>query len=107
MKRLTVNGGWRDYVSVLRNREPFRTYGALYGYKGNAGTLGYLPDPWREQYYADANDIDYVVLSYATPIAWHTPTGWTVPDVRYSVTTSKHQGRIRTAVSQLERESAA
>jgi hypothetical protein len=42
----------------------------------------------------------YVVFSYGTPIAWRTAgdqgaCGWTIPAVRYSVTTSKHQGIAR------------
>lgn len=40
----------------------------------------------------------YVVLSYGTPIAWAGPgEALTVPDVRYSVTTSKHQNIARRA----------
>jgi len=44
---------------------------------------------------------DYVVYSYGTPIAWHHVGGWSVPSVRYSVTTSKHQGIVRRAVFSL------
>ena len=37
----------------------------------------------------------YVVYSYQTPIAWVTKSGTEVhPPVRYSVTTSKHQGKL-------------
>lgn len=40
----------------------------------------------------------YVVLSYGTPIAYAvTGSPLTVPDVRYSVTTSRHQGIARRA----------
>lgn len=55
--------------------------------------------------------VRYVIYSYNTPIAYRyithwLPTGqpvfgWCVPDVRYSVTTSKHQGKVRTALSQI------
>lgn len=41
---------------------------------------------------------DYIVWSYATPIAWHGAAGWTVPDTKYTVTTSKHQGIVRRAI---------
>lgn len=42
----------------------------------------------------------YVVLSYGTPIAWAGPgESLTVPEVRYSVTTSRHQGIARRADS--------
>lgn len=39
----------------------------------------------------------YVVYSYLTPIAWVTEDEdpLYVPDVRYSVTTSRHQGKCR------------
>lgn len=37
----------------------------------------------------------YAVYSYKTPIAWTTTTGWYIPDITYSVTTSHHQGVIR------------
>lgn len=40
--------------------------------------------------------VDYIVWSYVTPIAWHLREGrWIMPDVRYSVTTSKHQSVAR------------
>lgn len=44
--------------------------------------------------------IDYVVLSYGTPIAWHLPDyGWHIVDARFSHTTSRHQSKVRQAVS--------
>lgn len=53
---------------------------------------GWLPREHRAAVLA----ADYVVYSYATPIAWHVPgEGWTVPDVKYSVTTSRHQAQAR------------
>ena len=58
-----------------------------------APTLGSLPKVFQDL--IDSSDVDYVVFSYSTPIAWHTPDGWVVPPVRYSVTTSKHQGQAR------------
>ena len=48
------------------------------------------------------NDITYVVYSYSTPIAWRVRSGmWRMPHDKYSVTTSKHQGKVRTALSQV------
>lgn len=55
-----------------------------------------------------AGHVRYIVYSYRTPIAWliEWPNGlltyWVQPDVKYSPTTSKHQGRVRAAVSALE-----
>lgn len=46
-----------------------------------------------------AGTIDYVVRSYATPIAWFDrERGWVMPATRYSVTTSKHQSIVRAAL---------
>ena len=42
----------------------------------------------------------YIIYSYGTPIAWwSTTTGWNIPTVKYSVTTSKHQTYVRRAIS--------
>lgn len=62
--------------------------------------------------------IEFVIYSYETPIAWRAlnPNGdeainqdgvgysryhWVMPDVKYSVTTSKHQAKVRVALSQI------
>jgi hypothetical protein len=42
---------------------------------------------------------DYIVYSYGTPIAWFGRFGWTIPNVKYSVTTSKHQNYVRRSLS--------
>lgn len=58
---------------------------------------GRLPDKWRVSAQNPAND--FIVWSYDTPIAWHHPqTGWIIPDVKYSNTTTAHQNKIRTAL---------
>lgn len=45
-------------------------------------------------------EVDYIVLSYLTPIAYHTTTdGWIVCKQKHSVTTSKHTGIVRRAIS--------
>jgi hypothetical protein len=46
---------------------------------------------------AEVQGADYVIRSYATPIAWHSPNrpdgvAWTYTAERYSVTTTKHAG---------------
>lgn len=96
-------------------RAEFTSHGALRGtgvnnHNGLQASPGRLPDPHRTAFLAaqpaygtrpGAEDADvlYVVFSYATPIAWFTAAdGWVVPDVKYSVTTSKHQGVVRRAV---------
>ena len=42
---------------------------------------------------------DYIVYSYGTPIAWHHAGGWSLPAIKYSVTTSKHQTLVRRAIA--------
>lgn len=50
-------------------------------------------------------EIDYVVFSYDTPIAWHYAAtlpgngdGWYISEERYSVTTTTHQRAVRVAI---------
>lgn len=120
MLTLTVNGSWTQFTRPLRELIPFRTHGSLWGATGPCETYGRLPRAFCET----ASKADYVVYSYATPIAWHLPrvteikitgydkpvsdndfpfaTGtWVFPPLKYSVTTSKAQGRILTALSSL------
>jgi hypothetical protein len=120
MQKLTINGLWIQFVEPLRELAPFSTHGNLWGQEGPAATYGRLPAMMRES----ASQADYVVYSYATPIAWHLPTvqevkvtgyakpisasdfpfatgTWVFPPLKYSVTTSKAQGRILTALGSL------
>lgn len=125
MLTLTCNGIWTQFVAPLRELTPFRTHGNLYAHAGPCVTRGRLPH--GDQLVAMNDSLakaDYVVYSYATPIAWHVPavtevkvagyskeisgndfpfaTGtWVFPPFRYSVTTSKAQGKILTALSYL------
>ncbi|HST77251.1 MAG TPA: hypothetical protein VLN58_02050 [Verrucomicrobiae bacterium] len=99
--RLTTRDSFVTFAEFLAERKAFRTGGSLYGTEWPAaGGTGELPDYWARKF--NQTEKTYVVFSYATPIAWcDVNCVWTVPDVRYSVTTSKHQSRIRTAVSYL------
>ena len=52
--------------------------------------------------YLNAHDVDYIVLSYETPIAYHTISdGWVQCRKKHSVTTSKHQGIVGRAIAQV------
>lgn len=57
---------------------------------------GELPYKLEKVYFARKHHISTVIYSYSTPIAWYDAEfeKWFVPDVRYSVTTSKHQGYL-------------
>lgn len=104
--------GWWALKEILANGEEFnpdlsQTYsrgfakftGTLRGRKVNEGA-GRLPQPFRRQFLESA--VTYIVYSYETPIAWRTQNGeWHTPNTKYSVTTSKHQGNVFTAISQL------
>ncbi|MCI3928814.1 hypothetical protein [Streptomyces sp. AN091965] len=81
---------------ALARHEPFDTYGAFRAVGGYCLPFGTrLPPEWRERYRADGEEITYTVLSYRTPIAWVLRSGETViPDVKYSLTTTGHQGLL-------------
>lgn len=67
---------------------------------GRPGDLGRLGDAVLSTFLAESvYRADYVIRSYATPIAWRAEGEWFVPWHGYGVTTSKHQGRVRMAVS--------
>lgn len=105
----------RQASATIEARAEFTTHGALRGtglntWQGMHASRGILPNPYREQFVAALPDrgvpygtpgsigqpgtICYVVFSYETPIAWYViGQGWVRPEVRYSVTTSKHQGQ--------------
>lgn len=96
--RLTTRDSFFKFADVLRARQDFSTAGALRGEAGPAVYVGRLAPEYRDS----ARNADYVVYSYDTPIAWVRFDFWTVPDESYSVTTSRHQGKIRTAISVLK-----
>lgn len=89
-----------DYIA---RRESFKTYGSLRGERTSyADSMGYLPSEYVAKLQNDETKgyLSYIVYSYNTPIAWHSlKDGWHIPDTSYSVTTSKHQNRVRVAMS--------
>ena len=100
MKTLGIRRFSPEYEAVLSAREPFKTSGSLYGEAGVAWTRGYLPSRFRDEFVARHDHITYTVVSYATPIAWYDDEyGWIIPDVTYSVSTTRQQGIIRRALS--------
>lgn len=94
VKAATHGAGRPVLVNALRNREPFKTSGALYAETSpiyvNPGMLSNADD--LNRYRADRDAITYVVYSYATPIAWVANGEVYIVSQRFSVTTSKHQG---------------
>ena len=82
----------RDCGALVARREPFTGSNLRGGPRGIFGNFGWMPQELREQFREDRPD--YVVWSYATPIAWHGRRGWTVPPVRYSPTTLRHLSHV-------------
>lgn len=87
----------RNSPAAIESRIDFDTNGALWGrnvdFYGFFHTTGEMPEGgWTERYYREKPS--YIVFSYSTPIAWWSENhGWSRPDVFYSMTTSKHQGK--------------
>jgi len=64
-------------------------------------SYGRLPEPFRKALLHGTlnGSVDFVIYSYATPIAWHACGGWIAPPVEYSKTTTQHQNVIKTAIA--------
>lgn len=96
---------WSVLADILRGPddsrtpEPFKTAGSLQGEAGTFTSLGRLPSDWQRTLQARRGYVDYVIYSYATPIAWHdVEAGWIVPEVSYSITTTIQQNQVRAAL---------
>lgn len=105
MTKIPTNS-WRMRECLL-DRNSFETFGAMRASTGadvhRDGLRSWdsrLPENYRQEFNAAAHAgrVVYVVWSYNTPIAWvldDVTTGEVViPPVKYSVTTSKHQGAL-------------
>jgi hypothetical protein len=84
---------------MIAAREDFETYGALRaGWTSRKGAYvytGYLRGYDAEVFDKHKWQIEYVVWSYSTPIAWWSEMyGWHLVRQTFSVTTSRHQGRL-------------
>lgn len=94
----TISSRSQFVPQMIRDRQPFNTYGALSAEAVKPGShrgSGHLDSGHREKFFADSHLIDYIVWSYATPIAWHKTDGtWFRVQQKFSVTTSKHQGKL-------------
>lgn len=89
----------QQVAQFIRDRKPFETYGALKattesGHGGLYWQSGRLAGDDLQTFNEQYGAIDYIVWSYATPIAWHTANGWHRVSQKFSVTTSKHQGNL-------------
>lgn len=92
----------RQIPGAIARREAFTANSASAEVNPSYVYAGRLPEPWRTllNRHNTAGQIAYVVLSYATPIAWVLVDGThVIPDVKYSVTTSRHQSLVRSALA--------
>ena len=84
--------------AAIARMEPFKSHtGSMRGEKGSPSSHGRLPSEYVEK--LAGHKVDYTVMSYATPIAWHHEGGWEYPDVSYSSSTSKHQAAVRSGLN--------
>lgn len=102
-RRYRINtDSWQVLFDILSGTPDDFTAGCMRGVSGHyLHSAHWLSEDWAARYKAD--DVQYTIYSFDTPIAWLSDGVWTVPDVKYSVRTSKHQGKVRMAVGELER----
>lgn len=82
---------------AVANKEEIVGHNTRAGAGVTGGFRNLLPSQYQEKMRAD--NPNYVVVHHATPIAWHGESGWVVPDVKYSSTTSRRQNAIRRSIN--------
>lgn len=103
-----AHAGWWVLRDAIADGSEFtNSNGSFRGERVENGTLTWghrLPTDAEKVFRSRGSEIDYVIYSYGTPIAWHTrvspnntPTWW-LPTARYSATTSSHQGKAHVAI---------
>lgn len=97
----TVVTNRRTAPAAIADRLQFRNSGGTFYSSEWPATHGQLPQEYSDALTAGlrAGTVDYVVMSYRTPIAWTGTGGTVIPAVRYSPTTSGHQSIARVALS--------
>lgn len=89
----------RDAIHYIATRQEFKA-SALSGHVSSWQDTGRLDTVEELRYRSVQDSIDYIVMSYGTPIAWHYEAGWYVVEQKFSVTTSKHQNYVRRAIAE-------
>ena len=90
----------RDVISHAQHGKDINGYGSVWtrstpnGIRRGGYQTGHLPPALRRLMSERADSIVQVIYSYGTPIAWLDAGMWVIPNVRYSVTTGKHQGYL-------------
>lgn len=100
IKQGSYGGDPRSVTTLLQTLTPFKSQGAMHAHRYNGTGVSTMAPPsgggkLPREYTIPATAV-YVVFSYSTPIGWVDADGTrTIPDVRYSVTTTQHQGKVR------------
>jgi len=92
---------WLDFRDVITGFEPFDiSSGNFHGRPISLGDgvyleMGQMPNDEREDFRAVEEEIDYIVYSYWTPIAWHVNgAGWFRTSAGHSNATKRHMGKL-------------
>jgi hypothetical protein len=85
-------------IDLIRDRVAF-TGNNFYGCVGSPDietsySIGLLP----HEFINDLKGADFIIYSYGTAIAWFKNGEWQIPNLKYSVTTSKHQNYVRRSI---------
>jgi len=103
--RITKDGWWALRDILTANQDFSSPTGNLWGESTQYVTTNYgrLPEPWLTWIRKDQErkTLQYIIYSYATPIAWRSNGIWTMPDVSYSISTTRHQTKVRTAIAEM------
>ena len=100
--------GWWNFIAPLRHGISFETSGNFYGkasdFDSATGRMGMSSteemEAYKDAFYAGT--LEYVVYSYATPIAWKVSGVWTVTTSSYSDTTKRHINKIAVAIEKVD-----
>jgi hypothetical protein len=97
--------GWWVLRDILQSNEPFKTAGSMRGEPDVYPSQGRMPADEYDSMRARAvragsvgGRVDYAVWSYGTIIGYRVEDVWYVPDVKYSITTTIQQNKLRVAV---------
>lgn len=85
----------KDAARLFRNLQPFQGS----NFRGTTSFEGYGCMDRSLGHAFAVESADYVIYSYATPIAWHLAGVWVIPHTKFSVTTARHQSYVRRATA--------
>lgn len=97
----TTTNDWHAMAKAMASGDDFATSGALRGQRITGALTNWDMGRLPAEFYSGAMFAGYVVWSYGTPIAYRQDGEWIIPEVKYSLTTTRHQSRIRAAIASL------